>query len=140
MHLHVRGARATLTTESGMAMLEYQIYQPNTPGNDQVGDGAVAVSFNIMRELCGADWKPVEVRFAHRKPEDITPYRHYFQADLSFDTEQYAVVFNRSWLNRPVADASPELLGLLQREVNKLEVQQGANFLDHMRSLLRQRL
>jgi len=47
------------------------------------------------------------------------------------------VVFNRSWLSRPITDSRPELLQLLQHEVNKLEVQHGANFLDQVRSLLR---
>lgn len=137
MHLHVRGASATLTTDSGLAVLEYQIYQARALGNDQVGAGSVAVAFNIMRDLCGADWGPVEVRFAHRKPEDTTPFRRFFRAPLRFDSEQYAVAFSDSWLNRPLPDTSPELLLLLQNEVNKLEAKQEDNFLEHVRRLLR---
>lgn len=137
MHLHVRGARVTLTTDSDLAVLEYQIYQARARGNEQVGDGAVAVAFNLMRDLCGTDWKPVEVRFAHRRPEDVTPFRHFFQVPLRFDNEQYAVAFSTSWLSRPMPDTSPELLFLLQKEVNKLELKQGTNFLEQVRSLLR---
>jgi len=137
MHLHVRGAKVTVTTDSGLSVLEYQIYQARTPGNDQVGAGSVAVAFNIMRDLCGTDWQPVEVRFAHRKPVDVTPFRRFFQVPLRFDTEQYAVAFNESWLDQPMPDNSPELLHLLQREVNKLEVHQEANFLEQVRRLLR---
>ncbi len=137
MHLHVRGARVTLTTDSGLAVLEYQVYQAGVQGNDQVGDGAVAVAFNIMRDLCGNNWEPVEARFAHRKPEDVTPFRRFFQVPLRFDAEHYAVAFHTSWLNRPVPFTSPELLHLLQKEVSKLELKQGANLLDQVRSLLR---
>jgi AraC-like DNA-binding protein len=137
MHLHTRGARISVTSDSGMATLAYQIYHARTPGSDQVGEGAVAVAFNTMRDLCGADWKPIEVRFANRKPANIQPYRHFFQASLRFDTDQYAVLFSASWLSRRLSDTNPELLRLLQQEINKLEVQQGDNFLDHVRSLLR---
>ena len=137
MHLHVRGATTTLAVDSDRAVLEYQIYQSQALGNVQVGDGAVAVAFNIVRDLCGNDWKPVEVRFAHRKPEDVKPYRQFFQVPLRFDAEQYAVVFSATWLNRRLPNTNRELLHLLQQEIDRLEVKLGDNFQDQVRSLLR---
>jgi AraC-like DNA-binding protein len=137
MHLHVRGATTNLAHDSDLAVLEYQIYQPNALGNDQVGDGAVAVAFNIISDLCGNEWEPVEVRFAHRRPEDVTPYRRFFQAPLLFDAEQYAVVFSASWLNRRLPDTNPELLHLLQQEIDKLEAKLEDNFQEQVRSVLR---
>jgi AraC-like DNA-binding protein len=137
MHLHVRGATTTLAVDSGQAVLEYQIYQTQALGNEQVGDGAVGVAFNIVRDLCGNDWRPIQVRFAHRKPGDEKPYRQFFQAPLCFDAGQYAVVFSADWLNRQLPDANPELLGLLQQEVDKIEVNLGDTFQDQVRSLLR---
>ncbi len=137
MHLHVRGATTTLAVDSDLAVLDYQIYQTRALGNDQVGAGAVAVAFNIVRDLCGNDWKPVEVRFAHSKPEDVAPFSRFFRVPLRFDNEQYAVVFSASWLNHRLHDTSPELLHLLQQEIDKLEVRQEDNFLEQVRSLLR---
>ena len=137
MHLHVKGAVTTLSVNSGLAVLEYQIYQERALGNDQVGDGAVAVAFNIVRELCGSDWAPVEVRFAHHKPEDVTPFHQFFNAPPRFDAGQNAVVFSATWLNRRLPDTSPELRQLLQQEIDKLEVRQEDSFLEQVRSLLR---
>ncbi len=137
MHLHVRGATTTLAVNSELAALEYQIYQTRALGNDQVGDGAVAVAFNLMRDLCGNDWEPVEVRFAHSAPEDLEPFRRSFQTPLRFDDVQYAVVFSAAWLNLRLPDASSELRHLLQQEIDKLEVRQEDNFLEQVRSLLR---
>lgn len=137
MHLHVRGATTSLTIDSDLAVLEYQIYQTRALGNDQVGDGAVAVAFNLMRDLCGNDWKPVEIRFAHSAPKDLEPFRRSFQTPLRFDDVQYAVVFSVDWLNFRLSDTSSELLHLLQQEINKLEVRQEDNFLEQVRSLLR---
>jgi len=137
MHLHVRGATTTLTVDSDLAVFEYQIYHSRVPGNDQVGQGAVAVAFNVIRGLCGSDWLPVEVRFAHRRPEDVAPYRQFFRVPLRFDTEQYAVVFSTTWLNRRLPDASPELRQLLRKEIDKLEAQKEDDFSEQVRSLLR---
>ena len=137
MHLHVRGATTALTMDSDLAQFEYLIYQTGAPGNEQVGAGAVAVAFNILRDLCGADWAPVEVRFAHSKPADVTPYRDFFAAPLRFDSGQYGVVFSAHWLNRRVSETSPELLRLLQQEVDKLEVREGDSFVEQVRTVLR---
>ena len=137
MHLHVRGAVTTLSMDSDLAVLEYKIYQPRALGNDQVGDGAVAVAFNILRGLCGSNWVPVEVRFAHNKPKNVTPFRQFFQVPLRFDTEQYAVVFSATWLNRRLSNTNPELLGLLQREIDKLELRQSDNIQERVRTVLR---
>jgi hypothetical protein len=87
-HLLFRGAAPTLQVDGGEAILGYQIYQGGAQSNDQVGDGAVAVIFNIMRELCGPDWKPMEAWFAHRKPEDVEPFRRFFRVLLRFDAER----------------------------------------------------
>jgi len=136
-HLHVRGAKTTLSVESDLAVLEYQIYQAGTVGNDQVGAAAVAAAFNIIRDLCGRDWKPVEVRFAHRKPDDLVPFRQFFGVSPRFNTGQYAVVFSASWLDQDLPYTSPELLHLLQKEINKLEERQEDNFREQVCSLLR---
>jgi AraC-like DNA-binding protein len=137
MHLHVRGATTSLLLDSGSAYLEYQIYQARSIGNEQVGDGAVAVAFNILSELCGSKWKPIEVRFAHRKPEDVAPYRRFFQAPLVWNTGHYAVAFSAKWLSHSLQGSSPELLKLLQQEVDKLDLLQEKDFLEQVRGLLR---
>lgn len=136
-HLHVRGAVTTLAVDGGLAALRYDIYQPRVEATDQVGDGAVAVMFNIMRELCGPRWKPVELRFAHRQPEDVGPFRRCFQAPLRFDAEHNAVAFSADWLDRPVAGAEPELRRLLQQQIDILDARYGGDFPEQVRSVLR---
>jgi len=137
MHLNVKGATTTLAVDSGLAALEYQIYQSGALGNDQVSAGAVAVAFNILRDLCGKDWKPVEIHFAHRRPEDLAPFRQFFGVPLRFDSEQYAVVFSETWLSHRLSDTSPELLGLLQQQIDRLEAREEEEFAEQVRSLLR---
>ena len=83
----------------------WDVYQPWRDGVVHVADGALAAIFNIMRDLCGPDWKPTEVWFAHPPPADAGPFQRYFPAPLRFDAERNAVVFATAWLRRPVLQA-----------------------------------
>ena len=137
MHLHVRGATTSLEMGVRTATLGYAIYEPQGEATDQIGAGAVAMLFNILRTLCGPDWKPVEIEFAHRKPETVGPFRRFFRAALIFDAEQYAVVFAADWLNRSMPGADAELHRLLQKQIDALEARHGDDFPEQVRSVLR---
>ncbi len=123
LHLHVRGATTSLETSPDSASLSYEIYQSGAEATDQIGDGALATIFNMMRTLCGSEWKPSEVRFAHRKPDNVQPFRSFFRAPLVFDAEQNAVVFAADWLNHRLPVADPELRRLLLKQIDALEDQ-----------------
>ena len=60
-HLHTRGATLSLREDNGIATLSYHITQMRAPANAEVGAGAVAVMFNILRELCWPNWLPRSV-------------------------------------------------------------------------------
>ena len=139
-YLHVRGAATTLAVDDDAAMLSYEIHQPQAEATDQVGDGAVALLCNIMRGLCGPDWKPAEVRLAHRKPSDVAPFRRFFRAPLRFDAEENALVFSAGWLNRQLPETDPQLRRLLQRQIDTLEVRHGDDLPEQVRSVLRSAL
>ena len=136
-HLHVRGGVPTLTVDRGTAMLGFEIHEPQVKATEQVGAGAVAVLFNVLRKLCGPDWKPVEVRFAHRRPEVVAPFRRFFHAPLRFDAEQNALAFSADWLNRHLPATDPQLRHLLQKQIDALEARQGDDFPEQVRSVLR---
>ncbi len=91
-----------LILEGKWAILTWEIHERGVEAIDQVGDGAVAVCYNILSELCGSDWKPTEAWFAHRRPADITPFREFFRIPLRFDAEQFALVFPAALLKRPL--------------------------------------
>ena len=136
-HLHARGAALDLTVDRDRATFSFGVHQPQVEATDQIGDGAVTTMFNVVRGLCGPDWTPVEARFAHRRPDDVGPYRRFFQAPLRFDAEHYALVFAADWLSRPLPEADPELRRLLQKEIDTLEARHGDEFAEQVRSVLR---
>ena len=140
LHLHARGAVMDLTVDPGLATLSYDAFQPAVEAVDQTGDGAVAMMLNVMRTLSGTDFQPIEARFAHRKPDDVQPFRKFFKAPLRFDAEHYALVFSRDWLDRPVPGNDAELERLLQKQIPVLEAKHGEDFREIVRGVLRSAL
>jgi AraC-like DNA-binding protein len=136
-HLHARGAALDLAVDGDRATFSFGVYQPKVEAIDQAGDGAVTTMFNAMRGLCGHDWTPIEVHFAHRRPQDVEPYRRFFRAPLRFDAEQYGLVFGADWLGHPLPEADPELRRILNREIDALEARHGGEFPEQVRGVLR---
>lgn len=137
LHLHVRGATTSLVTDGGTAMLTYEIHEPGVEAVDQVGDGAVALMHNIMRALCGPDWRPSEAWFAHRRPADVGPFRRFFRVPLRFDAEQFALLFSAGYLSRRLPIADDDLRRLLQRQIDRLEDAYRDDFPEQVRNVLR---
>jgi AraC-like DNA-binding protein len=137
LRLRVSGAVASLAVHGGLAILAYDVYQPHVEATDQIGDAAVAMMFNILRGLCDPNWKPIEAWFAHRKPEDVAPFRKFFRCRLRFDAEQNAIVFSADWLNRRLRSADTELRRMLQKQVDALEAKHGEDFPEQIRRVLR---
>lgn len=121
LHHHGHGGVVTLSQYQDMATLGYQVYLPACEATDQIGDAAVAIMFNILRSLCGPDWKPSEVLFAHRCPDDVGPFHRLFEAPLRFDAEQNAMVFKADDLERGLSTSDPALHRLLRQQVDALE-------------------
>ncbi len=139
-HLHMQGAATTLEVQGASALLCYEISHPRVDAIDQQTDGAVAVMLNIMRGLCGAQWKPAEVWFQHRRPADVRPFSRFFGVMPRFDAERNGLVFSAIWLSRRLADTDPEWRALLQKQIDALEIRHGADFPAQVRSVLRSAL
>jgi AraC-like DNA-binding protein len=137
LHHYTRGATTTLIVEGQLVILDYKIHQAATEGTDQVGDGAVAIMVNIMRELCGPEWTPSQVMFAHRKPESVEPFRRFFRSPLRFDAEQNAIVFLADWLSLRLPEVSPDLRHLLKEQINLIEARHRNDFPEQVRIVLR---
>jgi AraC-like DNA-binding protein len=137
MHLHVRGAVVGLAVTGDRAVLSYDIYQPHVEATDQLGDAALAMMLNVMRTLCGPVWMPVEARFAHRKPEDVRPFRRLFRVPLTFDAGHYALVFDVDWLSHSLPAADAGLRRLLQKQIDALESRHADELPEQVRSVLR---
>ena len=135
-YLQTRGSMLTLREDSGIATLSYHIRQFKSQANAGIGAGAVAILFNILRELCGPNWLPREAWFIHQQPFNTEPYRRFFQTHLQFNAEQNAIFFLASWLNLPLKEAHPDLYKMAQQQIDLLGAEQDRNFPEQIREVL----
>lgn len=106
--LNSEGALAFLMERAGVVDLGYAIYDPRARGTFQTYDGAIAIASNMLREVCGENFRPTEVLFAHARPVDVAPYRQYFRAPVRFNAEISSIRFPASVLAQPIEGADPE--------------------------------
>jgi len=137
LYLNIRGAVATVEEAGKLAIFSYEIYAPGAEATDQIADSALCTMFNILTALCGPYWKPIEVRFEHRRRSDLAPFHRFFQAPLRFDADENALVFASSWLSRPLPAVEPELGRLLREQLKALEAQYHDQFPEQVRAILR---
>ena len=136
MHHHVHGAVASFVTHGDVAFLSFDVAIPHLEGRQHTSDGALAMLFNILRTLCGREWKPLEIRFSHAKPHDIGPFRRFFRAPLRFDAEQNSIAFSADWLRHPLDGNDPDLRRLLQKQIDAAEAKRKEDFPQQVKGVL----
>jgi AraC-like DNA-binding protein len=114
----------------------FTILPTRIDGREQILDGAMAIAFNLMRTLCGPDWRAMEVRFAHARPENVAPFRRFFGTTLRFDAGETALIFHRRWLDQRVATADPLLHTIMATRVFGLESKPEEDVVAALRRLL----
>jgi AraC-like DNA-binding protein len=134
--VHNPNAMVSLVEEDSFAALGYTILQTGIEHLEQILDEATALGFNLMRELCGPNWLPTEVRFAHARPPDLAPFRQFFRATLRFDANETALVFARHWLDKAPPGADPLLHQMMVQHVRDLESLFGEDLVSQLRQLL----
>jgi len=137
LHLHDRGAVAVLSSQGDVAQLTYAIYAPDMESSDQIGEGAIAIAYNIIRSLCGAAWAPTAVLLASHCPADVRPYRRFYRAPVRFDAPHNALALPMKWLAQPLPVTDPSLHLQLQDEVRYLDAIHRMSFAAKMRRTLR---
>lgn len=113
LHMHDRATVPTLAEREGVAVLSTVALGDLREGAAEISDLTMCACFNILRELCGTTWQPLDVGLSRRSPPDRRPYIQAFGAAVHFDAEFNALTFDADWLKRPVrprAQPQPDLL------------------------------
>jgi AraC-like DNA-binding protein len=105
--LHNSAAILSLITSGTYARFAYAIVEQGMVDTRHFQLGAIAIAFNILRDLCGTGFLPTVVTFASRTPSNLRPFHKFFRAPLRFDSDESAVVFEQHWLDRPLPPVDP---------------------------------
>ena len=140
LDLHDQGGVPALATSGNRTLLGYAIHLPGVAAADTIYDLSITIACNIMRTLCGTNWKANEVLLARRPPRDVTPYKRFFRSPLRFNADECAIAFPTRWLSHQLPTADPLLQHHLVMEADALHAGQGADLTGHVHRVLRQRL
>jgi len=61
----------------------------------------VGTMFQMLGELIGEDWQPLEVCFTHPPPKNLSPFRAFFRRSVKFNQEFNGLVCRASDLSKP---------------------------------------
>jgi AraC-like DNA-binding protein len=116
--LNSEGGVVFLNESKEVAALGYAIYQPMVDGVDCIYDGVMACGWNFIRELLGPHCSNlVSVVFARSQPVNPAPYRNFFRAPMSFDSDHTALYLPKRVLDQPVPGADPKIRRQLEAQV-----------------------
>jgi AraC-like DNA-binding protein len=133
--------QVSLTTTSTQARLGLEIRGVPQGGPRHFTEAALATWLVRARQLTGADLVPLEVRFQHRAPEDVTPHDRLFRAPLRFGCDRTELVFAPAVLELPLRDSDDNLARVLARpeiETNLSSLAALGNDPDDIVSVVRQ--
>ena len=137
---HDRGGIALVERREGFAGLGYAVVDREIEHADQMMAAALAIVMNILRGLCGAHWRPAEVRFAFAAPRSTVAYHRFFGLTPSFDAESSLLLFTDDWLSRPLPSADPLLHQLMGERVREQLGPGSDNLSGQLRRFLRSEL
>jgi len=135
---YVRGAVTYLVIQNEFAFWGYAVHYPGVQTIEQISDGAIAIGFNMMRELVGA--VPDEILTSRRVPSNTEPYRRFFGSAPRFDAEQHAMVVSTSLLSCPVRSANQELRQILKKSIAAYWAVEQPSIADTVTRMLRARV
>lgn len=134
------GGLATISEDGQIAEWSYALYEPGVERPELVYDLCLGGLMNIMQALCGKHWRPNEVLFSRSRPNDMKPYKDFFNAPMRFDAERTGLVFQREWLDAPLATSDPARLLALEAQVRKMEAESIGDLRAQIRRIVRRQL
>lgn len=137
---HDGGGVLVLRAEPGRASIGYRVPDPAIAGAGQIMDCALAVGVQIMRSLCGEEWRPVDALVAHPRPADPSPLQTLVGAPLRFDAEETGLNFDPSWLDHRLSHAQPAVREMLLAFMTGRPAEASTIHCDDVRRVLRTRI
>ena len=134
LNLQDRGAVSmTLDLGDKRTALGYALFDGTLAASEQILDGAIAMQFLLLRELCGPTWRPAVVQISHQRPVDFAALEAFFGSRLKFNSHVSANVFDSRWLDRPIIGADAGTYAALVAEVARHEAANATSFTEQVR-------
>ena len=120
MRLYNQAAKVFFTVDEQRAYLQYVLVDLGIAVPRQQNEYSMAIRLNTIRMMVGSQWSPLEVRFAHEGPEQISEHLRIFRAPVLFGYPTNAFVIEREFLERPIPAADQRLYRIMKRYLERV--------------------
>lgn len=103
-----------LIQDSDILWLSYRILDPRIEDRRQDAELSMGMFWNIFRQALGPDWRPLEVRFEHSRPDNGAEHESVFGAPVRFGRRTNAMAFRRSDLDARMPEQDPYLFAVIE--------------------------
>ncbi len=83
-----------------------------------VSEFVVTGWLQTLRRLTGREVRPIEVRFTHAQPADLSEHHRVFRAPLRFGHQRSELLFPAELLGCPLPEADPALHSIVELQLN----------------------
>ncbi len=135
---HNQGADVTVTRENELVLLGFQVRSTTDIGVRQQLYLAVGIGVNLMRHLCGGNWRPNAAYFTSSAPDNLRPFKEHLRCPMYFDWEYPALTFDAALLDTKISQANEHLHRILEQHLLELERNYPNDFPGKVSHLIRQ--
>jgi AraC-like DNA-binding protein len=120
LKLYNQAAKVFFTVEEKRAYLQYVLVDLGIAVPRQENEYSMVIRLNTIRMMVGSQWAPLEVRFAHEAPEQISEHLRIFGAAVLFGYPTNTFVIEREFLERQIPAADERLYEIMRRYVERI--------------------
>ena len=139
-NLHDSAATVALIESDGIAQFVYAVSEHGLSDTRHFQLAGVTIAFNILQDLLGPGWRPIEVKFASRTPSSSRPFQKYFRVPIQFDADESAVAFEKHWLEQPLPAVNQEFRDDVERAVRAQRAKMATDLPATVRRVVRKQL
>jgi AraC-like DNA-binding protein len=99
-----------------------------------------AITFGVLQELCGPQWRASTVRFVSRNPFEPTAFESLFNAPLEFDAGASEIEFDAHWLDQPLPPLEAGVHAAIAAELEQARAETLTDLPSALRRIMRKRL
>ena len=120
LKLYNQAAKVFFTVDERHAYLQYVLQDLDIDVPRQENEYSMAIRLNTIRMMVGSQWAPLEVRFAHESPKQISEHLRIFGAPVLFGYSTNTFVVDRAFLERQIPAADERLYEIMTKYLERI--------------------
>lgn len=106
--LHSEGSGIMAVGSAERPAFAYVVHETRIPGYDHLVAASLAIIANVLKALCGPQFRLDAVYLPQRQPKDVGAYARVFGTTPQFNAEEAMVCFARRWLEQVPVETDPQ--------------------------------